>query len=131
MKLLLKYKIFGSLSLILAAVYIVINNIGDKKIYHHAAWALVILLSGIIQLYDSFILDSSRQSFPEEQSKDENEKKPLIKEEYPLIKQFTKKLGQANIELNNLKNDEAPKNKELFNIFNKEIDIMLKIKNNI
>ena len=126
---LLIYKVFGASSLILASIYIIIFNINDIQIYQHIIWALIILLLGLIQLYDSYILNIYPKIQQEKDVKEKNEVKPLLKEEYPVIKLRIKELREFNRELNDLKKDGSQKGKKLLNNLKDEMHNALKIEN--
>ena len=117
---LLEYKIFGAFSLILASLYIIIYSIGKENFVHHLLWALIILLFGLFQLYENFILKRNPQHI-EKEVKDKNEVKPLIKEEYPVVILHVKELEALNNEIDILEKDKEPNHQVLFYKFVKEI----------
>lgn len=130
---LLEYKIFGAFSLILASLYIIIYSIGEEEFFHHLLWVLIFLLFGLFQLYENFILKRNPQHI-EKEVKDKNEVKPLIKEEYPVVKLHVKELEVLNNEIVILEKDEEPNHKVLFYKLIKEIQKFfnsLKIENKI
>ena len=130
---LLEYKIFGAFSLILASLYIIIYRIGEEEFFHHLLWVLIFLLFGLFQLYENFILKRNPQHI-EKEVKDKNEVKPLIKEEYPVVKLHVKELEVLNNEIVILEKDEEPNHKVLFYKLIKEIQKFfnsLKIENKI
>ena len=129
---LVKYKIFGTLSLFLGSLYLIINSSNELTKLQNYLWAIIILVLALIQSYDNFILMWTEPAKPKEIKKEnKKENEPLIREEFPVIKQRTKEMKSLNSELKVLKGGQK---KELFFEFRNEVNDMLnnlEIKNKI
>ena len=126
---LVKYKIFGALSLFLGSLYLIINSSNELTKLQNYLWAIIILVLALIQLYGNFILMWIEPTEPKEiKNKKKNENEPLISEEFPITKLVVKEMKKLNSELKAIKNNEDDKKKILFFDFRNEINEM---KNNL
>ena len=120
---LIKYKIFGTLSLFLGSLYLIINSSNKLTKLQNYLWAIIILVLALIQSYDNFILMWTEPAKPKEiKKKNKKENEPLIREEFPVIKQRTKEMKSLNSELKVLKGRQK---KELFFEYKNEVNNML------
>ena len=120
---LVKYKIFGALSLFLGSLYLIINSSNELTKLQNYLWAIIILVLALIQSYDNFILMWTEPAKPKEIKKEnKKENEPLIREEFPVIKQRTKEMKSLNSELKVLKGRQK---KELFFEYKNEVNNML------
>ena len=120
---LVKYKIFGALSLFLGSLYLIINSSNKLTKLQNYLWAIIILVLALIQSYDNFILMWTEPAKPKEIKKEnKKENEPLIREEFPVIKQRTKEMKSLNSELKVLKGRQK---KELFFEYKNEVNNML------
>ena len=122
---LIKYKIFGALSVFLVIVYLIINNIKELALLQRFVWVIIILVLALIQLYGNFILMWIEPTEPKEiKNKNKNENEPLISEEFPITKLVVKEMKKLNSELKAIKNNEVDKKKLLIFDFRNEINEM-------
>ena len=126
---LIKYKIFGALSVFLVIEYLILNNTKELALLQRFVWVIIILVLALIQLYGNFILMWIEPTKPKEiKNKNENENEPLISEEFPVTKLVVKEMKKLNSELKAIKDNEDDKKKILFFDFRNEINEM---KNNL
>ena len=101
---LIKYKIFGALSVFLVIVYLIINNTKELALLQRFVWVIIILVLALIQLYGNFILMWIEPTEPKEiKNKKKNENEPLINEEFPVTKLVVKEMKKLNSELKAIK----------------------------
>ena len=126
---LIKYKIFGALSVFLVIEYLILNNTKELALLQRFVWVIIILVLALIQLYGNFIQMWIEPTEPKEiKNKKKNENEPLINEEFPVTKLVVKEMKKLNSELKAIKNNEDDKKKILFFDFRNEINEM---KNNL
>ena len=122
---LIKYKIFGALSVFLVIVYLILNNTKKLALLPRFVWVIIILVLALIQLYGNFILMWIEPTEPKEiKNKKKNENEPLINEEFPVTKLVIKEMKKLNSELKAIKNNEGDKKKLLIFDFRNEINEM-------
>ena len=121
----IKYKIFGALSVFLVIVYLILNNTKELALLQRFVWVIIILVLALIQLYGNFILMWIEPTEPKEiKNKKKNENEPLISEEFPITKLVVKEMKKLNSELKAIKNNEGDKKKLLIFDFRNEINEM-------
>ena len=122
---LIKYKIFGALSVFLVIEYLILNNTKELALLQRFVWVIIILVLALIQLYGNFILMWIEPTEPKEiKNKKKNENEPLINEEFPVTKLVVKEMKKLNSELKAIKNNEDDKKKLLIFDFRNEINEM-------
>ena len=121
---LLKLKVFGSLFLAFASIYVIVTNIGHKYFFWIVLTSLFFFVFSLIQMNEELLLKMIQPHF----LGDKSEKETLVKKTYPRTKTFLGTLKELNMEINALREEKDNKNKQLYFVFNQELLKLIIIK---